>query len=82
MRAKPQCPRGIVGRRAKASASSRRPRVEMYTDKRIAEFLLTNTADAPDYARARKLVRKMGLEPDKVDHDKPGDFLRLHETET
>jgi hypothetical protein len=55
----------------KVGKSSGLPEVEQYTDKRIAEFLLTNTTDAKDYARACKLVRKMGLDPAKIDHDRP-----------
>jgi hypothetical protein len=47
------------------------PPVEIYTDQRIAEFLLNNSVDAGDYARAIKLVRKMGLNPAKIDHWKP-----------
>jgi hypothetical protein len=49
----------------------RPPRTEEYTDERVAEFLLSNTTDAADYARACKLVREMGLDPAKIDHDKP-----------
>ena len=58
-------------KRSGVSKSKRTPRVEMYTDRRMAGFLLTNTVDAQDYARACKLVRKMGLDPAKIDHDKP-----------
>jgi hypothetical protein len=47
------------------------PPVERYSDERVAEFLLSNTVDAEDYARAVKLVRRMGLDPAKIDHDKP-----------
>ena len=47
------------------------PAVEVYSDKRIAEFLLNNSVDAEDYGRAIKLVRKMGLDPAKIDHWKP-----------
>jgi hypothetical protein len=47
------------------------PQAEMYSDKRIAEFLLNNSVDAGDYGRAIKLVRKMGLDPAKIDHWKP-----------
>jgi hypothetical protein len=59
--------------RAKAArrSSPKHPPVEMYTDQRVAEFLLSNTVDAADYARAVRLVRKMGLEPEQIDHDKP-----------
>lgn len=46
--------------------------VEIYTDERIAEFLLNNAVDADDYARAVAEVRKMGLDPDSIPHYKPG----------
>ena len=45
--------------------------VEMYSPERRAEFLLSNAVDAKDYARACKLVRKMGLEPSRIRHRKP-----------
>ena len=45
--------------------------VEIYSDERRAEFLLTNAVDAQDYAWAREEVRKLGLDPDHVPHDRP-----------
>jgi len=62
--------------RAKSSSGRvrtvrRKLATEEYTDERVAEFLLSNTTDAEDYARAVKLVRKMGLDPQRIDHDKP-----------
>lgn len=45
--------------------------VEIYTPERKAELLLQNAVDAEDYARARAEVRKMGLDPDAIPHDKP-----------
>ena len=45
--------------------------VEVYTLERKAEFLLTNAVDADDYARARRLVKRMGLDPDRVPHRPP-----------
>ena len=45
--------------------------VEVYTPERIAEFLLGNAVDAEDYERARKDVRKLGLDPDAIEHFKP-----------
>jgi AbrB family looped-hinge helix DNA binding protein len=45
--------------------------VEVYTPERTAQFLLTNTVDAQDYAEAREEVRKLGLDPDAVSHDRP-----------
>ena len=47
------------------------PPVEKYTDERAAEFILSNTVDAADYERAAKLVRRMGIDPEKVKHEKP-----------
>ena len=40
--------------------------VEIYTDERIAEFLLTNSGDAKEYYEARQEVIEMGLDPDKI----------------
>jgi AbrB family looped-hinge helix DNA binding protein len=45
--------------------------VERYTPERKAEFLLSNAVDADDYREARKQVRKLGLDPDKVPHRRP-----------
>ena len=45
--------------------------IEMYTPERRAEFLLSNAVDAKDYARAKKEVRKMGLDPNEIPHYKP-----------
>ena len=45
--------------------------VENYSDERKAEFLLTNAVDEQDYAWAREEVRKLGLDPDHVPHDRP-----------
>ncbi|GMV83208.1 MAG: hypothetical protein AMXMBFR7_43920 [Planctomycetota bacterium] len=45
--------------------------VEIYTGERKAEFLLNNAVDASDYKRARREVRKLGLDPDKIPHHKP-----------
>ena len=44
---------------------------EIYTDERKAEFLLSNSIDAEDYARAVEEVRKLGLDPDDIPHYKP-----------
>lgn len=46
-------------------------RMEVYTDERIAEFLLTNSVDDAHYQRMRKEVVAMGLDPDKILHMKP-----------
>jgi len=45
--------------------------VERYTPERRAEFLLSNAIDADDYRGARKEVRKLGLDPDKIPHRRP-----------
>ena len=42
--------------------------VERYTPERKAEFVLSNAVDAADYQQARKEVRKLGLDPDKIPH--------------
>jgi len=45
--------------------------LEDYTPERIAEFLLSNSVDAQGYAEAVAEVRRMGLDPDKIVHQKP-----------
>ncbi len=45
--------------------------LEIYTDERKAEFLLSNAIDAEDYARAVDEVRKLGLDPADIPHYKP-----------
>ena len=45
--------------------------VERYTPERKAEFLLANAVDLADYRKARKEVRKLGLDPDLIPHHKP-----------
>jgi hypothetical protein len=45
--------------------------VEMYTPERKAEFLLGNAATAVEYAQAVVEVRRMGLDPQRVDHFRP-----------
>lgn len=47
--------------------------VETYTPQRRAEFLLSNAVDAGDYRWAVREVRKMGLDPDEIPHQKPAD---------
>jgi hypothetical protein len=44
---------------------------ETYTLERQAEFLLSTAVDAKDYAKAVKMVRKMGLDPVRIRHRKP-----------
>jgi hypothetical protein len=53
-------------RRLKPKASL--PPVEIYTDQRIAEFMLNNAIDARDYAIACEDVRELGLDPAKIRH--------------
>ena len=45
--------------------------VEVYTPERKAQYLLSNTIDAADYAEAVAEVRAMGLDPDQIPHYKP-----------
>ncbi len=45
--------------------------VEIYTPERKAEFFLNNAVTKADYRWAVKEVRRMGLDPDKIPHDKP-----------
>lgn len=45
--------------------------IELYSRERRAEFLLSNAVDDDDYARAREEVRKLGLDPDSIEHHRP-----------
>jgi bifunctional DNA-binding transcriptional regulator/antitoxin component of YhaV-PrlF toxin-antitoxin module len=45
--------------------------VEVYTPARQAEFILSNVVDVADYSRALEAVRKLGVEPESVPHQKP-----------
>jgi AbrB family looped-hinge helix DNA binding protein len=45
--------------------------VERYTPERKAEFMLSNATNAEDYREARKAVRKLGLNPDSIQHHRP-----------
>ncbi len=45
--------------------------VERYTPQRKAEFLLTNAVDSDDYRKARREVRKLGINPDSIPHLRP-----------
>ncbi len=45
--------------------------LQPYSSERKAEFLLNNAVDRVDYARARKSVTELGLDPDSVPHKKP-----------
>lgn len=45
--------------------------VERHTPERKAEFMLSNATTAEDYREARKAVRKLGLNPDSIQHRRP-----------
>ena len=45
--------------------------IEKYTPERKAEFLLSTATTDKDYQRARKEVKRMGLEPDVIRHSRP-----------
>ena len=67
-------PGSIVTLEAREGAIVIRPvadDIEVYTPERQAEFLLSNAVDAADYAAAREKVRKLGLNPDEILHDRP-----------
>ncbi len=61
-----------ASRLGKKLSSGKGSAVEIYTDERVAEFLLNNSVNKKDYALATKLVEKMGLDPRKIDHDPQG----------
>jgi AbrB family looped-hinge helix DNA binding protein len=44
---------------------------EIYTPERKAEFLLNNAVTQQEYDLAVKEVRKMGLDPEEIPHEKP-----------
>lgn len=45
--------------------------VEVYTPERKAEFLLSNATNKKDYKSALAEVRKLGVDPADIPHDKP-----------
>jgi AbrB family looped-hinge helix DNA binding protein len=45
--------------------------VERYNPERKAEFLLTTATTDADYRKARRAVRKLGIDPDSVPHRRP-----------
>lgn len=45
--------------------------VEVWSAERKAAFLLENAVDQKDYAWAKKQVRRMGLDPEKIPHGRP-----------
>jgi AbrB family looped-hinge helix DNA binding protein len=42
--------------------------IEKYSKERKAEFLLSNATTKTDYQEARKQVKALGLDPDKIKH--------------
>ena len=68
--------RTAVSQKAVKATKSRASRtvsqfIERYTPRRRAQFLLQNAVDAADYSAARREVRKLGLDPDSIPHDRP-----------
>ena len=68
--------RTAVSRKAAKPVKSKAARapsqlIERYTPRRRAQFLLQNAVDAADYSAARRDVRKLGLDPDSIPHDRP-----------
>ena len=49
--------------------------IEVFTDERIAEFLLNNAIGEDEYWIMRKEVVKLGLDPDTILHHKPDGTL-------
>jgi AbrB family looped-hinge helix DNA binding protein len=45
--------------------------VERYSPERKAEFLLSTATSAADYRKARKAVRRLGIDPDSIPHRPP-----------
>ncbi len=45
--------------------------LEVYTPERKAGFLLQNAVDEGDYAWAREEVRRTGLDPEDIPHQRP-----------
>jgi AbrB family looped-hinge helix DNA binding protein len=46
---------------------------ERYSRERQAEFLLNNAIGPDEYRRVLAEVRGMGLDPDRIVHERPGD---------
>jgi len=44
--------------------------VEIYSPEKKAYFLLSNTTDKEDYLEACKEVKKLGINPDDIKHEK------------
>jgi AbrB family looped-hinge helix DNA binding protein len=47
--------------------------VDVYSRERKAALILENAVDREDYERAREEVRKLGVDPDAIPHEKPAD---------
>jgi AbrB family looped-hinge helix DNA binding protein len=47
--------------------------MEVYSLARKAEFLLSNAVDPEDYSDAVEEVKRMGLDPETILHDKPAE---------
>ena len=45
--------------------------VERYTPERKAELLLSTATTEKDYQRARKEVKRLGVDPDAIPHRRP-----------
>lgn len=45
--------------------------LERYTPERKAEFLLNNAVTPEDYAWALKEIKKLGIDPKTIPHEKP-----------
>jgi len=45
--------------------------VERYGAEQREAFLLNNAVDGEDYARARRAVEQLGVDPDSIPHEKP-----------
>lgn len=54
-----------------AHTHRRMPPVEVYSEERIASFMLSNAVGVEDYAEACEDVRRMGLDPTQIKHRKP-----------
>ncbi len=61
-------PEGILLRPAVALT------VEMYSPERKAQFLLNNALTVEEYAWAMDEVKKLGLNPENIPHEKPGNI--------
>ena len=61
----------IPANAAKGDSAADRMPVEEYSAERKAEFLLSNAVDEQDYAWAVQEVRKLGIDPETVLHERP-----------